>query len=233
MKKLISLILIFVIALGVFAACNKAEVATEQTDTSPSTSNTPTEVPTVEEVIGRPQRDPTVPPMTIPPSEPTEPPAPEPVLTLDPDNMPEDFSFSLRFNVYGCCYYDSAKGELCGGAHEDDPEEYTAPFRMDEEEFSKVYRMIAEMEIGSYPDEYDPINDPSEEISMDVEPPELTVLTVRANGLEKEITAYTAYSDEGYDEKSQTFLDVCRYIENTVTESEEWKALPDNKILFE
>lgn len=224
MKKLISLFLILCFAFSIFTACDKAESATDGT-----TDTAPTETQTDVSVLGRPQRDPTETPTPVPP---TEPPAPEPVLTLDPDNMPEDFSFALRFNVMGCCYYDSAADRLCSGTHEDNPEEYTALFRMSEEERLKVYRMIAEMEISTYPDEYDPINDPDADIKVMVTPEERMELTVRAGGMEKTVRALTANQDVGYDDKAQEFLDVCRYIEDMLYDSEEWKALPDNKILF-
>jgi len=221
MKKLISLFLILCFAFSIFTACDKAQSATDgtgRTEGATLASSKPTE-----------ETDPLP---TAKPTEPTEPSEPEPMLTLDPDNMPEDFSFSLQFNVMGCCYYDSAKDELCGGAHEEDPEEYTTHFHMSDEQLSEVFRMIAEMDISSYPDEYDPINDPESDIKTGCEPEEILVLTVRAGGIEKSVHAKPAYMDKGYDDKAQAFLDVCRYIEDILYDSEEWKALPDNKILF-
>lgn len=221
MKKLMSALLLFILIFSVFASCKQAQSATDGTERTEGTtlaSSKPTE-----------ETDPLP---TAKPTEPTEPSEPEPMLTLDPDNMPEDFSFSLQFNVMGCCYYDSAKDELCGGAHEDDPEKYTTSFHMSEEQLSEVYRMIAEMDISSYPRDYDPINDPESETMVGCDPEEILVLTVRAGGIEKSVHAKPAYMDEGYDERSQAFLDVCRYIEDILYDSEEWKALPDNKILF-
>ncbi len=210
MKKLISLFFVLCFIFGIFTACDKVESATDGTGETEITA-APTEAST---------------------EAPSETQTPVPVLTLDPDNMPEDFSFALKFNTMGCCYYDSAADRLCSGTHEDDPEEYTALFHMSEEELLKVYRMIAEMEISTYPDEYDPINDPDADIKLMVKPEEITELTVRAGGMEKTVRALTAYEDVGYDDKAQAFLDVCRYIENILYDSEEWKALPENEKLF-
>ena len=227
MKKLIAIFLILCFVFGVFAACEKAEGVTD----APTAASTeaPTELTT--ESPSETEGGKTV-HMPEPDDAMGGPLAAEPVLTLDPDNMPEDFSFSLQFNVMGCCSYDSAVDELCGGTHEDEPERYTTPFHMSEEQLSEVYRMIAEMDISSYPDEYDPINDPESETKIGCDPEEILVLTVRSGGAEKTVRAEPAYMDEGYDDKSQAFLYVCRYIEDILYNSEEWKALPENEKLF-
>lgn len=241
MKKLISVILLLCLALGVFTACEKAEGATDGTTDAPTAASTDTSAEAETEPYAEPETEAPTAPSDEAPTEPSDgmwDDDPEPVLeaetilSLDPEVMPEDFSFSLTFGVMGSRYYDSATGRACSGTHEDDPDEYTATYNMSDEQMAEIYRMIAEMDISSYPDEYDPINDPDEEIHVVVSPEERTVLTVRAGGIEKSISAKTAYEDEGYDEKSQAFLDVCRYIEKILQESEEWQALPDNKILF-
>lgn len=231
MKKLISLFLILCFAFSIFTACDKADSATDGTERTEGTTLASSE-PTEEVVLGRPVRDPTETPSPVPPTEPTEPPAPEPVPTLDPDNMPEDFSFALRFGVYGSNSYDSATGRTHKVCQPEDVDKYTTTFIMSDEQLSHIYGMLAQMDLGSYPAEYDPINDPDDETHTSVTPEEITKLTVRAGGIEKVIEAETMYRDEGYDDKAQAFLDVCRYIEKVVTESEEWKALPESTIAF-
>ena len=212
--------LFFTIILSAFVSCGQAQSATDGTEPTEGTTLTPSE-PTAE----------TDPLPTANPTEPTAP-EPEPMLTLDPDNMPEDFSFNLRFGVYASNSYDSATGKTHKVCQKEDVDKYTTTFIMSDEQLRQVYSMLSQMDIGSYPDEYDPINDPNAETSSSVEPEEVTELTVYANGVEKKIRALTQYQDKGYDERAQAFLDVCRFIEHVVKESEEWKALPKSNIAF-
>lgn len=229
MKKLISFLLVLCFVLTAFTACEKAE---STTDAPTAASTEPYAEPETEAPTAPSDEAPTGPSDGMWDDDPEPVPEAETVLSLDPEVMPEDFSFSLAFNTMASCYYDSATGELCGGTHEDNPSEYTTVYTMSEEQMAEIYRMIAEMDISSYPDEYDPINDPESETMIGCDPAEILVLTVRSGDAEKTVRAEPAYMDEGYDDKSQAFLDVCRYIENAVRESEEWKALPDNEKLF-
>ena len=66
------------------------------------------------------------------------------------------------------------------------------------------------------------------------EPPMTLILSVYCNGTQKTIKAENiACEFTSKDEKGQDFLAVCKAIINTLTATEEWKALPDYEFYYE
>lgn len=141
---------------------------------------------------------------------------------------PEGFSFALTWNCYGVSSYDSATGKLVKTTDATHPEDYVTTHYINEKEAGQVWQLIQKLDIESYPDEYDP--NPGVFSTPDM----TLILTVRTADGEKTVKAEgIAMSYESKDEKGQKFLDTCRAIEEILTDTEEWKALPDYEFLYE
>ena len=141
---------------------------------------------------------------------------------------PEVFSFALTWNCYGVSSYDSATGKLVKTTDATHPEDYVTTHYINEKEAGQVWQLIQKLGIEGYPDEYDP--NPGVFSTPDM----TLILTVRTADGEKTVKAEgIAMSYESKDEKGQKFLDTCRAIEEILTDTEEWKALPDYEFLYE
>lgn len=143
-------------------------------------------------------------------------------------DVPEDFSFSLVWDVMGDSSYDSKTGKLVKQKVMYRLDEFTTTYFLTEEETLEVYKLISEIDIESYPDEYDPLNaatSPSRDI----------ILSVTMNGKTKTITckdiAVTSSTPNG--EKGRNFMKVHDTIVKILTGSEEWKALPDYERIYD
>ena len=135
----------------------------------------------------------------------------------------DSFSFSLTWDVYGISSYDSATGKLIKTWDATIPEDYITTYYLTEAQKEKIYNLIASLDILSYPDDYDPHNGGG--LCL---PPSRIVLTVKTNTTEKTITADGMISGyETENSKGQNFLSACKEIVDILTETEEWKALPD------
>jgi len=146
----------------------------------------------------------------------------------------DKYSFSLRFNTYGESFYDSESGKLVKTTNATDPSKYETKYYMSEDEFDTVLNMIWAMDISAYPSEYDPINPPDAKEKLMSEPHDTIVLTYRAGDYEKVITCEeVAFAAGGYDDRSRAFLELCDYIEKTVTSSEAWNSLPAPEFYYE
>ena len=140
----------------------------------------------------------------------------------------DDFSFALTWGCYGISSYDSRTGKLVKTTDATHPEDYITSYRLTAEEMRTVYGLITDLDVESYPDEYDPNEGWMSSPSMTL------ILTVRMGQTEKIIAAKNIvirYFSE--DEKGQRFLTVCKTIEELLTATEEWKALPDYEVLYE
>ena len=141
---------------------------------------------------------------------------------------PEEFSFFIRWGVYGISSYDSETGRLVKTTDATEPDDYVTGYKMSEEELKRVYELIKRLRIESYPDEYDP------NIGLSSDPSATVVLTVRSGDFEKTVTA--EYISLGYDSntvKGQRFLDTVKEIVDILTATEEWKALPVYEVIYD
>ncbi len=141
---------------------------------------------------------------------------------------PEDFSFFIRWGVYGISSYDSETGKLVKTTDAKDPEDFVTYYKMSEDELKRVYGLIRDLGIESYPDEYDP------NVGLGSDPSATVILTVRAGEYEKTVTAEEIAL--GYDAntvKGQRFLDTVKEIVDILTATEEWKALPVYEVLYD
>ena len=153
------------------------------------------------------------------------------------DKLPEkyeDLSFALTFGTYGISSYDSASGRLVKTTDATNPDDYVTELFLGTKELTEICDMLLALNIESYPEVYDPINDPDSDDWMMSEPSRKLILTVRLGNMTKTVTCPdVAYTNTGYDEKSQAFLDVCAKIQEIVTSTDEWKALHDYEVLYE
>lgn len=146
-----------------------------------------------------------------------------------PDTMPEDFSFALTWNCYGISSYDSKTGKLVKTTDATHPEDYVTTCHLPEETFKQIYEILRDLDIGEYPYLYNPYGNGAAS-----EPPMSLILTVRIGETERTIRAEDiSLSYEAGNKKGQRFLDVCREISDTLTATDEWKALPDYEFYYD
>jgi len=142
------------------------------------------------------------------------------------ESAPEGFSFALTWNAYGVSSYDSATGRLVKTTDATYPEDYVAAYHLTSRELARVWKLIRDLNVESYPDEYDPGAGMSK-------PPMTLILTVRTAEGEKTIAARGINAGyESPDPKGQKFLDVCRAIEEILTGTKAWKDLPEFERLY-
>ena len=144
------------------------------------------------------------------------------------EKVPEGFSFALTWNAYGVSSYDSATGKLVKTTDATHPEDYVTEYHMTEQELAQIWQLICGLKPETYPVAYDPAPD------WHSEPPETLILTVRRSEGEKTIAARNvAFAPGGIDEKGKKFLDTCRAIEDILTGTDAWQALPEYEHFYE
>ena len=144
-------------------------------------------------------------------------------------DVPESLSFSLTWNTYGISSYDSATGKLVKTTDATNPEDYVTTLHLDGTQLFEIWELLWELDIETYPDEYDPQGG---ELSSD---PSMTlILTLRDGDKVKTVRAEDiALSYESNDPKGQKFLDTCKGIRDILTATEEWKALPEYEFFYD
>lgn len=151
-------------------------------------------------------------------------------VTLDNDFPVLDFNFSLTWNTYGISSYDSQTGLLVKtkDVSEEKKADYQTTYFLTEEEKLQIYELIVDLDMQSYPDEYNPNPD---EMSA---PSQTLILSVQMGDFNKTITAQDiAIENTSKNEKGQKFLDVINEIANLLKATGAWKALPDYPYLYD
>ena len=139
-----------------------------------------------------------------------------------------DYSFSLTWGTYGISSYDSRTGRLVKTTDATNPEDYITTLILTEEQKSEIGAILAELDFDEYPEVYNP------NASLATEPPMSLILTVQTGGNTYRIAAEDiAQGFESDHRQGQAFLDCCRGIIELLTESEEWKALPEYEFLYD
>lgn len=139
----------------------------------------------------------------------------------------EDFSFALTWNTYGISSYDSQTGVLVKTKDAPNPEDFSTTCRLSDKTMQEIYEYFRTINFDAFPDVYDP----SENMSI---PYVTLILTVRYGEKVKTITANeVAYDYIGKDGSATTFLDVCKFLQNILENTEEWKSLPDYPYLYD
>ena len=142
-----------------------------------------------------------------------------------PEEMPEDFSFAIRWNTYGISTYDSDTGILVKDTKASDPKEYTADLVLTQEQEKLVYDYIRELNPYSYSDDYEPRG------NVPGEPPHPLYLTVRINSTEKQIRVKNFSGTT--DKKGELYRSTCNAIIEILESTEEWQGLPEYERFFE
>lgn len=141
----------------------------------------------------------------------------------------DGFSFSLTWGCYGISSYDSASGKLVKTTDASVPEDYVTYCNLDTGDMKRIRELLLWLDVSDYPDNYDPQNN-----GLASEPSMTLVLTVKTADTERTVKAENiALSYEADNPKGQRFLNVCKEIIDIITDTEEWKALPDYEFFYD
>lgn len=145
-----------------------------------------------------------------------------------PEEMPEDFAFSLTWGVSGQSSYDSETGLLVKTTFvvERNPEEFQTTLCLSEKQREQAYRLIHKMNIFAYPEKYRPGLTQSD-------PPCTLGVTVRYGDTEKTVVCYNIGSYDHATLKGRRFQDTCWGLVEMVTTTPEWQALPDYEVYYD
>ena len=139
-----------------------------------------------------------------------------------------NYSFSLTWGTYGYSSYDSETGELIKSKDATNPKDYTTNLKLTEHQYSAIWKLIESLDIESYPDKYNPHKNG---VSI---PYMKLILSVKSDDIDKTVTVEeTILSYDANNKKGQKFLDVCKGIEEILTETSEWKSLPEYEFLYD
>ncbi|MBR4880542.1 MAG: hypothetical protein IKU19_01325, partial [Clostridia bacterium] len=140
----------------------------------------------------------------------------------------EYFDFFIRWTTYGISSYDSRTGLLIKTDDATRPEEYITCCYLPEEQMMNIRNIIEELDIESYPDEYNPHQDLASNPYMTLE------LTVCTESCTKTVSVpETALSYETDDPKGQEFLNAFGAIVDIITHTDEWIKLPDYEFYYD
>ena len=142
--------------------------------------------------------------------------------------MPEDFSFSLRWGVIGVHYYDSVSGLLVKSGAEPDKDAYRTTLIPDEELLKAAWAAVSSLDWEKYTEEYNP--NPDEMTA----PSATIILSVTENGREHSVRCPgISLSYSSADRDGQAFLDVVRELEQLLISTPEWEMMPDYTVYFD
>ena len=142
---------------------------------------------------------------------------------------PDSFSFSLTWGCYGISSYDSRTGKLVKTTDATHPEDYFTTYKLTGEQRKQIYDWIVNLQVTDYPDNYGPHDD-----GLMSSPSMTLILSVQTDTLQKTIRAENiALTGKADNKKGQKFLDVCNAISHLLTETEEWKALPEYEVFYD
>jgi hypothetical protein len=155
--------------------------------------------------------------------------------------VPEDFSISLSWGIYGISSYDSRTGNLIKelnptglfGASKDD---FKAKYYLSDDEKEKIYKLLLDIDFDSYPSDYRPYEE------YWCLPMSLFRITVRYKGYEKaiyseqfpgEILSRDYYQEIYTDKRSYNFIRLYDTLVEILTSTEEWKTMPQYDHTFD
>ena len=147
---------------------------------------------------------------------------------IDPEKIqvPEDFAFSITWNVYGISSYDSKTGTLVKTWDATHPEDYITTLQLTEDELKSVYiKLTRDIDLYSFTEKYNPFRR-----GYDSRPTQTIIVSIEENGKSKTVTCENiAFGDEKWmkNKKARNFMRVKNEIVDIITDTDEWKALPD------
>ena len=150
--------------------------------------------------------------------------------------LPEDFSFRFVWGCYGISSYDSRTGQLVKTTDATHPEDYVTTLELTEAQRAEVWKLLSDLHLERYPENYDPYNDPDSDRRVASEPNRNLILTLRANGQETTVTCIgicLGGTVQGYNGQARVFLETCDRLTELLTETPEWEALPEYEFFYE
>lgn len=140
----------------------------------------------------------------------------------------DTFSFSLTWGTYGISSYDSSTGKLVKTTDSTHPEDYITTYKLTEEQKTQICKLLEKLDITSYPDEYNPNGHASSKPSMTL------ILSVTSDTVQKTVEARNiAITYESNNTKGQAFLNACKAIQDILTATDEWEALPEYEFFYD
>ena len=141
---------------------------------------------------------------------------------------PEDFYFVLTWGVEKDSSYDSRTGTLIKTKYviERQPEEYIATYQYPN--INEIYEMAKSINVYSYADNYYPYEGYSGYSTPSVD----YVFEINDKIITSEDCPILFTIPDSVTDKGKQYLTLIFVIENTLTNSEEWKAMPDPEILY-
>ena len=142
-------------------------------------------------------------------------------------DVPDDFGIYMEWGCGGDSTYDSQTGKLVKQNIATDVDAYTTTFFLSDAQKTELYRLITEMQPETYPDKYNPIKGMSA-------PSRTIVLSVTYNGTTKTIACgNVSLGNEPDGRQGKRFMAVHDALVGFVTQSEEWRALPEYEFLYD
>ena len=140
----------------------------------------------------------------------------------------EDFYFVLTWGVPKDSSYDSRSGTLIKTKYvrERQPEEYIATYQYPN--INEIYEMAKSINVYSYEDNYYPY----EGSSMATNPSVDYVFEINNKTITSEDCPMMSGIPDSVTKRGKQYLTLLFTIMNTLTNSEEWKAMPDPEILY-
>lgn len=129
-----------------------------------------------------------------------------------PKEMPDDFSFSVRWGLGGNTY-DSVTGELHSPTG-------TVSCFLSDDELESVYEILRDLKLHRYGDEIPIYTYLSGDPCSDV------YITVSADGFDKTVTCRDVIKYKGLTPKTDRYLKAIKKISEILTATDEWKSLP-------
>ena len=143
-------------------------------------------------------------------------------------DIPNDFTFSLTWGCNGESFYDSNTGKLIKTTNATNPDEYITTLLLNEIQKESVRNILSNLDFTKYPAQYNP-NDKIESL------PSMTlILTLQYGDTKKSITCKNiAISYESSIKDGQLFLTACSSLIDVITNTDEWKSLPEYEFFYE
>ena len=143
-----------------------------------------------------------------------------------PQEMPEDFSFTLTFGFVG--YYDSKTGVLKNGYNHDLDCECVTTLQFSKEELKEIYGIFLDGTIDRWNEKLT--------VSDDLVEPSYTIkISFTANNETIKVNIYGAsfISLDEWDNSVRLGRAYYRIVDEYIKTSEEFKSLPENQMLYD
>ena len=140
----------------------------------------------------------------------------------------EDFYFVFTWGVQKDSSYDSRTGTLIKTKYvrERQPEEYITTYQSPN--INEIYEMAKSINVYSYADDYYPYEGSSIGTSPSVD----YVFEINDKIITSEDCPFMSEIPDGVTNRGKQYLALIFTIKDTLTNSEEWKAMPDPEILY-